>query len=49
MVDTVSIKYVLLKKVKDHYCIAVFKKSSPTDFVYIEKRCLLMRPISFLQ
>jgi len=25
------------KKVKDHYCIAVFWKSSPTDFVYNEE------------
>jgi len=26
-----------------------FENSSPTDFVYIEEQCLLMRPISFLQ
>ena len=37
------------KKVKDHYCVAVFWKSSPTDFVYIEEQCLLMKPTSFLQ
>jgi len=40
---------ILLKKVKDHYCVAVVGTSSPTDFVYIEEQCLLIRPISFLQ
>jgi len=37
------------KKVKDHNCVAVFWKSSPTDFVNIEEQCLLMRLISFLR
>jgi len=37
------------KKVKDHYCVAVFWKTSPTDFVNIVEQCLLMMLISLLR